>query len=116
MDALLFLNKASKDVCRYLPFNELEPGRYRIDEFFIKVDQKFNTVRRLCIKIANKSRYLILPKRFMDNDGEEPKLENLNKEAHDFIFVGKFGDYVLDFKFEAGKDDALTDVSYLSRQ
>lgn len=100
MSLLKFLNETAAYKCRYLPFDDLAPGRYRIDEFFLKNDTKFSSGKRLCIKIGNGEYYLILPKRFTDNP-EKMNLQELNKDPTDFIFNGKFGDYNIDFKFEA---------------
>lgn len=111
--ALNFLNKKAVDKCSYLSFAKLMPGRYAVSEFFIKIDKKFDKgQKRLCLKIDDGKHYLMLPKRYMDQDGESPSLENLNSEPCVFVFEGKKGEYDLNFSFEAAvkpADQTITD-------
>lgn len=100
--ALNFLNQKAVGKCSYLPFAKLTPGRYAVNEFFIKIDKKYEMgQKRLCLKIDNGRRYLMLPKRYMEQEGESPSLDSLNAEPCIFVFEGKNGDYDLKFSFEA---------------
>ena len=109
--ALNFLNKKK---CSYAPFSELAPGRYLVNEFFVKIDKKFNEGQNLlCMKIENGSRYIILPKRFMDQSEDAPNVKTLNAEPCVFVYKGKRGEYDLDFHFEAvGKEDEKQEVQH----
>lgn len=101
--ALNFLNKKAAAKCRYQPFDDLEPGRYNVTKFFIKNDTKFKTGNRLCMKILEGTRYVILPKRFMDDWEGDEALEKLNAEPCVFVFEGKIGEFDIDFRFEEVK-------------
>lgn len=98
--ALNYLNKKAADKCRYQPFDDLEPGRYLVNEFFIKNDSKFLTGKRLCMKIIDGTRYVILPKRFMDETEGDVALDKLNAEPCIFVFEGKICEFDIDFRFE----------------
>lgn len=104
MEGLSFLNNKTEEQFvgpRYCPFDKLPQGRYRIDEFFTMDDEKFKSGLRLCIKVDGGSRYMILPKRFMDST---VNVQQLNAGIYDLIFVEK-KNYNLVFHFEAGSDN-----------
>lgn len=79
---------------KYIPFENLLPGRYAIKEFF---HREFKKGEQLCINFED-TYYVILPKRFSSKDYP---LEILNKTPKDFIFKGKKSTYVVDFSFES---------------
>lgn len=105
MSSISFLNAKAQDKCKYQRFDELAPGKYLVQEFYIKEEKYGN---RLCMKIDGGQRYLILPKRFTDQSSGAVNVENLNLEPVYFVFEGKQGDFELNFHFQPATSEPPT--------
>lgn len=99
MSAMNFFNKIA-EICRYKPFKELKPGKYVINEFFIKNDKQTGSGNLLCAKIACGKRYVILPKQFVDQTNGVITLDHMNAEPCVLVFIGSRSQFDVEIRFE----------------
>lgn len=109
MAAINLLNKVA-ELCRYTKFDELQPGRYVISEFFITEDRHFGASKLLAAKISGGRRYVILPKRFGEQI-DSTVLASMNTEQIVLNFVGKKSQFELEIRFEAFMEGEVYDIA-----